>query len=106
VQEVNAHSVLYGDLWITTAIDDRDGILVGLRIVHHEAFEVWLFYAVFFHEFIEFSPHNTLDNRVLRLHVPYSNVHDLAIRCIVCMMHHCGPCLDTLDMVKHELCIL
>jgi hypothetical protein len=57
-------SVLNGDLWIIIIIDDIDGILVGLHIVRYEAFEVWLLHAIFFHNFIEFSPHDTLNNRV------------------------------------------
>jgi hypothetical protein len=106
MQEASALSVLHGDLWVTTTIDNLDGIPIGLRTVRHEAFEVGILHAIFSHEFIEFSPHDTLGLRVLRLHVTYGNGHDLAICCIVHMTRHCGPFLDTLDMVKHEPCIL
>jgi hypothetical protein len=106
VQEASALSVLHGDLWVTTAIDDSDSIPVGLCTICHQAFEVELFHAVLSHEFVEFSLHNTLDFYVLRLHVTYGNGHDLAIRCIVYMTGHCGPFLDMLDMVKYESCFL
>jgi hypothetical protein len=53
------------DLWISTAIDDFDNIPIGLRIVHHEAFEVGILDAVLCHEIVEFSSHDTLDLRVL-----------------------------------------
>jgi hypothetical protein len=53
--------VLHRDLWVTTAIDDLDGIPIGLRTICLEAFEVGLLHAVFSHEFIKFSLHNTLD---------------------------------------------
>jgi hypothetical protein len=99
-------TVLYRDLWITTAIDDSDSIPVGLCTVRHEAFEVGILDAVLCHEIIEFSPHDTLDLRILRLHVTYDNGHDLAIRCIVYVTRHCGPFLDTLEMAKHEPSVL
>jgi hypothetical protein len=102
MEEACALTVLHGDLWISTAINNSDGILVGLYTIRHEAFEVGLLHAVFLHQFVEFSLHDTLYLRVLRLHVTYSNSHDLAIGYIVHMVHHCGPLLDTLNMVKHE----
>jgi hypothetical protein len=102
MEEASALSVLHGDLWITTAIDNSDGIPVGLCTICHEAFEVGLLHAVFFYEIVEISPHDTLDLCVLRLHVTYGNGHDLAIRCIVHVTRHCGPCLNMLDMVKYE----
>jgi hypothetical protein len=40
MEETSALSVLHGDLWITTAIDDSDSIPIGLCTVRHEAFEV------------------------------------------------------------------
>jgi hypothetical protein len=61
VQEASSLSILYGDLWVTTVIDDSDGILVGLHIVCHKAFEVGLLHTIFLHEFVEFSPHIALD---------------------------------------------
>jgi hypothetical protein len=106
VEETSALSVLHGDLWVTTAIDDSDSIPIGLCTVCHEAFEVGILNAVFSHEIVEFSPHDSLDLCVLRLHITYGNGHDLAIRCIVHVTHHSGPLLDMLDMVKHEPCIL
>jgi hypothetical protein len=106
VEEVSALSVLHGDLWVTIAIYNSDGILVGPRTIRHEAFEIGLLHAVFSHEFVEFSPHNTLDLRVFRLHVTHSNGHDLAVYCIVYVICHCGSCLDTLNMVKHEPSVL
>jgi hypothetical protein len=60
VQEACALSVLHGDLWVTTTIDNTDSIPVGLRIVRYETFEVWLLHAVLSHDFVEFYPHNTL----------------------------------------------
>jgi hypothetical protein len=101
-EEASALSVHHVDLWRTTAIDDSDDVLVGLYIVCHEAFEVGLLHTVLSHEFIEFSPHNALDLSVFQLHVTYGNGHDLAIHYNVHMTCHCGPLLDTLDMVKHE----
>ena len=98
--------IFYGDLWITTAIDDLDNIPIGLCIVRHKAFEVGILDTVLCHEVIEFSLHDTLDLCVLRLHVTYSNGHDLAIHCIVHVTCHCSPFLDTLDMVKHEPSVL
>jgi hypothetical protein len=106
MEEACALTILYRDLWITTAIDNSDGIPVGLRTICHEAFEVGLFYAISLHHLVEFSPHDTLNLRVLQLHVTYDNGHDLAIRCIVHMVRHCGPFLDTLDMVKYKLRVL
>jgi hypothetical protein len=106
VEETSALSVLYGDLWVTTSIHYLDSIPIGLRIVRHEAFEVGILHAVLFHEIVEFSPHDTLDLRVLQLHVTYGDGHDLAIRCIVHVTRHCGPFLDMLDMVKHEPSVL
>jgi hypothetical protein len=106
VEETRALSILYGDLWITTTIDDSDSIPIGFYIVCHEAFEVGILHVVFSHEIVELSPHDALDLCVLRLHVTYGNGHDLAIRCIVHMTCHSGPLLDTLDMVKHEPRIL
>jgi hypothetical protein len=106
VEETSALSVLHGDLWITTTIDDSDNIPTGMCTVHHEEFEVGILHAVLSHEIIEFSLHDTLDLWVLRLHVTYGDGHDLAIRCIVHVIRHCGPFLDTLDMVKHEPSIL
>jgi hypothetical protein len=106
VEETSVLSVLHGDLWITTAINDLGSILIGLCIVCHEAFEVGILDAVLCHEIVEFSPHDTLDLRVLRLHVTYSDGHDLAIRCIIHVTRHYGPFLDPLDMVKHEPSVL
>jgi hypothetical protein len=102
VEETSTLSVLHGDLWITTAIDDLDSIPIGLRTIRHEAFEVGILDAVLCHDIVEFSPHDTLDLCVLRLHVTYGDGHDLAIHCIVHVTRHCGPFFDTLDMVKHE----
>jgi hypothetical protein len=106
VEETSGLTVLHGDLWITTTIDDLDSIPIGLCIVRHEAFEVGILEAVLCHEIVEFSPHDTLDLGVLRLYVSYGDGHDLAIRCIVHVTRHCGPFLDTLDMVKHEPSVL
>jgi hypothetical protein len=106
IEETSALLVLHGDLWITTAIDDFDSIPIGLCTVRHGAFEVGILDAVLCHEIVEFSPHDTLDLRVLRLHVTYGDGHDLVIRCIVHVTRHCGPFLDTLDMVKYEPSIL
>jgi hypothetical protein len=106
VEETSALSVLHGDLWITTAIDDSDSILIGLRTVCHEAFEVGILDVVLCHEIVVFSPHDTLALRVLRLHVTYGDGHDLAIRCIIYVTRHCGLFFDTLDMVKYEPSIL
>jgi hypothetical protein len=106
VEQTSALSVLHGDLWITTAIDDSDSIPIALCIVRHEAFEVGILYAVLSHEIVEFSPHDTLDLCVLRLHVTYGDGHDLAILCIVHVTCHCGPFFDLLDMVKYEPSVL
>jgi hypothetical protein len=106
VEETSTLSVLHGDLWITTAIDDSDSILIGLSTVRHEAFEVGILDAILCHEIVEFSPHDTLDLGVFQLHVIYGDGHDLAIRCIIHVTHHCGPFFDTLDMVKHEPSVL
>jgi hypothetical protein len=109
--EASALSVLHGDLWITTTIDNSDGIPAGLYTIFHEAFEVGILHAILPHVFVEFSLHDTLDLRVLRLrvlrlHVLYGHGHDLAIHCIVHVICHYGPLLNTLDMVKHEPRIL
>jgi hypothetical protein len=106
VEETSTLTVLHGDLWITTAIDDSDSIPIGLCTVRHEAFEVGILNAILCHEIVEFSLHDTLGRRVLRLHVTYDDGHNLAIRCIVHVTRHCGPFFDTLDMVKHEPSIL
>jgi hypothetical protein len=106
VEETSALSVLHGDLWINTAIDDSDRIPIGMCTVRHEAFEVGILDVVLCHEIVEFSPHDTLDLRVLRLHVTYGDGHDLVIRYIVYVTHHCGPFLDPLDMVKYEPSVL
>ena len=47
MQEASALSVLHGDLWVTTTIEKVDGISIGLRTIHHEAFEVGLLHAIF-----------------------------------------------------------
>jgi hypothetical protein len=65
VEETSALSVLHGDLGITIAIDDSDNIPIGLCTIRHEAFEVGILDAVLCHEIVEFSPHDTLDLRVL-----------------------------------------
>jgi hypothetical protein len=65
VEETSALSVLYGDLWITAAIDDSDSIPFCLCTVCHEAFEVGILDAILCHEIVQFSPHDTLDLRVL-----------------------------------------
>jgi hypothetical protein len=106
VEVISTLTVLYGDLWITIAIDDSDSIPIGLYTICHEAFEVGILDAVLCHEIVQFSPHDTLDLRVLRLHVTYGDGHDLAIRCIVHVTHRCGPFLNSLGMVKHEPSIL
>jgi hypothetical protein len=106
VEETSAFTVLHRDLWITTAIHDSDNIPIGLCTVRHEAFEVGILDAVLCHEIVEFSPHDTLDLRVLRLHVTDGDGHDLAIRCIVHVTRDCGPFFDMLDMVKHEPSVL
>jgi hypothetical protein len=106
VEEISALSVLHGDLWITTTIDDSDSIPIGLCTVRHEAFEVGILDAVLCHEIVEFSPRDTLDLRIFLLHVTCRDGHDLAIRCIVYVICHCGPFLDLLDMVKHEPSVL
>jgi hypothetical protein len=106
VEETSALSVLHGDLWITTAIDDSDSIPIGLCTVCHEAFEVGILDAVLCHEIVEFSLHDTLDLGVLLLHVTYGDGHDLAIRCIVHVTRHCGLLFNTLDRVKHEPSVL
>jgi hypothetical protein len=98
VEETHVLLVLHGDLWITTAIDESDNIPIGMCTIHHEAFEVGILHAIFSHEIVEFSPHDTLDLLVLRVHVTYGNGHDLAIHCIIL--------LDMLNMVKHEPRIL
>jgi hypothetical protein len=106
VEETYALSVLHGDLWVTTAIDNSNNIPIGLHTVRHEAFEVGILHVVLSHEIIEFSPYDTLDLCVLRLYVTYGDGSDLTIRCIVHVTCHCGPFLDTLDMVKHEPSII
>jgi hypothetical protein len=106
VEETSMLSVLHENLWITTAIDNLDNIPIGLCTVRHEAFEVGILDAVLCHKIVQFSPHDTLDLRVFRLHVTYSDGHDLVICCIVHVTRHCGPFLDTLDMVKHEPSVL
>jgi hypothetical protein len=106
LEETSALLDLNGDLWVTTAIDNSDSIPIGLHTIRHEAFEVGILHAVLSHEIVEFLLHYTLDLRVLRLHVTYGDGHDLAIRCIVHVTHHCGPFLDTLDIVKHEPSVL
>jgi hypothetical protein len=106
MEKTSVLSVLHGDLWITIAIDDSDSIPIGLCTVHHEAFEVGILDAVLCHEIVQFPPHDTLDLSVLRLHVTYSDGHDLAICCIVHVTRHCGPFFDTLDMVKHDPSVL
>jgi hypothetical protein len=106
LEEACALLILYRDLWITTAIDNSDGILIGLCPICHEAFEVGILHIVLSDEIVEFSPYDTLDLRVLRLHVTYGNGHDLAIRCIVHVTHHSRPFLDKLDMVKYEPLVL
>jgi hypothetical protein len=98
--------VLHGDLWVTTALDNSNDIPVGLPTVRHKAFEVGILYIFLSHEFVEFSPHDTLDLLVLRVHVTYNNSHDFAIYYIVQVAHHCGPFLNALDMVKYEPHIL
>jgi hypothetical protein len=90
----------------TFAIDNSNGLSVGLRTVRHKTFEIGLLQTVFSHEFVEFSIHNTLDLCVLELHVTHGNGHDLVICCIEWVTGHCGPLLDMLDMVKHEPYIL
>jgi hypothetical protein len=65
VEETSAFSVLHGDLWITTAIDDSDIIPIFLCTVCHEAFEVGILEAVLCHEIVQFSLHDTLDLRIL-----------------------------------------
>jgi hypothetical protein len=65
VEETSVLLVLHRDLWITTAIDDSDNIPIGLSTIRHEAFEVGILDAVLCHEIVEFSPHDTLDLRVL-----------------------------------------
>jgi hypothetical protein len=106
VEETIALLVLHGDLWVTIAIDNSDNIPTGLCTVRHEAFEVGILHTVLSHEIIEFSSHDTLDLRILRLHVTYGDGHDLVIRSIIDVTRHCGTFLDTLDMVKHEPRIL
>jgi hypothetical protein len=106
VEETSALSVLHGDLWITTAIDDSDSIPIGLSIVCHEAFEVGILDAILCHEIVQFSLHDTLDVGILRLHVTYGDGHDLAICCIIHVTRHCGPFFHTFDMVKYEPSIL
>jgi hypothetical protein len=106
VEETSAFSVLHGNLWVTTAIDDSDSIPIGMCTVRHEAFEVGILDVILCHEIVRFSLYDTLDLRVLRLHVTYSDGHDLVIRCIVHVTRHCGPFFDMLDMVKHEPSIL
>ena len=94
------------NLGITFAIDDLDNILIGMCTVRHEAFEVGILNAILCHEIVQFSPHDTLDLGVLQLHVTYGNGHDLAIRCIIHVILHCGPFFDAVDMVKHEPSVL
>jgi hypothetical protein len=106
MEEACALTILHVDLWISIAIDNSDDIPIGLHTVCHEAFKVGLLHAISLHHFVEFSLHDTLNLRVLRLHVTYGDGHDLAIRCIVHMARHCSPFLDTLDMVKHKPRIL
>jgi hypothetical protein len=106
VEETSALLVLHGDLWFTTAIDDLDNIPIGLCTVCHEAFEVGILDAILCHEIVEFSPHDTLDLRVLQLHVTYGDGHDLAICNLVYVKCHCSPFLDPLDMVKYEPSVL
>jgi hypothetical protein len=106
VEETSVLSVLHRDLWITTAIDNLDSIPIGLCTVRHKAFEVGILDAIFCHEIVEFSSHDTLDLCVLQLHVTYGDGHDLAIHCIIHVTRHCGPFLDPLDMVKHEPSVL
>jgi hypothetical protein len=65
MEETSALSVLHGDLWITAAIDDSDNIPICLCTIRHEAFEVGILDAVLCHEIVQFSPHDTLDLRVL-----------------------------------------
>jgi hypothetical protein len=65
VEEISALTVLHGDLWITTAIDDSDNIPIGLCTVRHEAFEVGILHAVLCHEIVEFSLHDILGLCVL-----------------------------------------
>jgi hypothetical protein len=52
VEETSMLSVLHGDLWITTAIDDSDIIPIGLSTIGHEAFEVGILNAILCHEIV------------------------------------------------------
>jgi hypothetical protein len=74
--------------------------------IAYEPLVVGILEAILCHEIVQFPLHDTLDLRVLRLHVTYGDGHDLAIRCIVYVTRHCGPFFDTLDMVKHEPSVL
>jgi hypothetical protein len=69
VEEISVLSILHGNLWITTVIDNSDSNPIGLCTVCHEAFEVGILHTVFSHEIIEFFPHDTLDLHILQLHV-------------------------------------
>jgi hypothetical protein len=68
VEEISALSVLHGDLWITTTIDNSNSIPIGLCSVRNETFEVEILHAVLCHEIIEFSSHDTLELHVFQLH--------------------------------------
>ena len=90
------------NLEIFGAIDDPHGVPIGLRIVCHEAFKVWLRDSMPSHDVVEVMLENHLSILVLGLEITASNGHDALVRPVVYVASHGGPLGHVLDMVGHD----
>ena len=90
------------NLRISVAIDDPHGVPIGLRIIRHEAFEMWLRDFMPSHDVVEVMPEKHLSILVLGLEVAASDGHDTLVRPVIYVASYGGSLGHALDMVGHD----
>ena len=106
VKVANPLTPFHQDFGITRAIDNLHSILISLSTFDHISLELWLWDTIPGHHMINVLLENYLSIHILKLEVVTCNGHDVLVGPIVNMACHGGPTGDTLDMVKHNPCIL
>ena len=88
------------------AINNSNCIEVCLCAVAHETFEVWIWYAIVVHHFVQTTPKYKLSLSAFRLHIADSDGHHLAVGGVINMVGNGGPWLHSLHVIEHDEAIL
>jgi hypothetical protein len=92
-----------GNVWISRAIDNPDGIPIGLRIVRHEVFEMRLGDSMAGHDVVEvIIPEENFSILVLGLEIATNDGHDALVGSVIYVAGHGGPLGDAFDMVEYD----